>query len=114
MKFLSKASVLSMLKSSSWFARAFPSSLFGAGLPLQVPKSDLRVFLFGVFRHAEKRPTGRTFWGTQTLQAVGGRPGEQRKKKIGCLFFEANFGHVFERLLGAKRLHFGGQNEGRF
>ena len=49
--FLPEASVLSMLKSSSWFARAFPSSLFGAGLPLHVPKSDQRVVLFGVFRH---------------------------------------------------------------
>ena len=36
MKFLSEAPVLSMLKSSSWLARAFPSSLFGAGLPLHV------------------------------------------------------------------------------
>ena len=34
--FLSEASVLSMWKSSSWLAWAFPSSLFGAGLPLQV------------------------------------------------------------------------------
>ena len=39
------------LLSSSSSAHTFPLSLFGAGLPLQVPKSDLRVVLFGVFRH---------------------------------------------------------------
>ena len=39
------------LLSSSSSAHTFPLSLFGAGLPLQVPKSDLRVDLFGVIRH---------------------------------------------------------------
>ena len=39
------------LLSRSSSAHTFPLSLFGAGLPLQVPKSDLRVDLFGVFRH---------------------------------------------------------------
>ena len=43
--------VLSMLFSRSWSAHAIHLLFFGAGLPLQVPKSDLRVVLFGVFRH---------------------------------------------------------------